>query len=266
MELTIIQQLILGAVQGITEWLPISSSGMLVLILANFFNITSVSTLVTTSLFFHLGTSLAAIVYLRKEISRLIKTLFTYKKSKLEDKNVLKFLTISTIISGILGFILIRIFYYFEYIEITGRTITFAVGILLLFTGIVQIRAKKRSLKKAKDLKKSDSVILGFVQAIAALPGLSRSGMTVSALLLRKFNDTTALKLSFLMSIPIVLIGNIFLNINDFTFTSTAIYGLLASFVFGLLTIGFLMRLSKKINFAWFALIFAILMMVSVLI
>ncbi|MBU0893919.1 MAG: undecaprenyl-diphosphate phosphatase [Nanoarchaeota archaeon] len=264
MEFTILQYLILGAVQGITEWLPLSSSGMLVLILANFFNITSASALVTTSLFFHLGTSLAAIVYLRKEISRFFKTIFNYKNSKLEDKNVLKFLIVSTLISGILGIILVMLFYYFTHIELTGKTISFAVGLMLLFTGIIQIKKRKIGLRKAKNLKTGDSVLLGLVQGIAALPGLSRSGITVSTLLLRKFDDTTALKLSFLMSIPIVLIANIFLNIPNLILTSTAIYGLLASFVFGILTISFLMKLSKKINFSWFVIIFAILMLLSV--
>ncbi len=249
MEFTILQQILLGAVQGITEWLPVSSSGMLVLILANFFNITSTSELITTSLFFHLGTSLAAMVYFRKEIFRLIKTLFNYKQSNIDDKNVLKFLIIATIISGVLGIVLVMAFYYFEYVELTGKTISFAVGILLLFTGAIQLRKKYSGLKKAKNLKTSDSIVLGLVQGIAALPGLSRSGITVSTLLLKKFDDTTALKLSFLMSIPIVLIGNIFLNLPDLQFTSTAIYGLLASFVFGLLTISGLIRLTKKINF-----------------
>ncbi|GAG03940.1 unnamed protein product, partial [marine sediment metagenome] len=107
---------------------------------------------------------------------------------------------------------------------------------------------------------------LGIVQGFSSLPGLSRSGITISTLLLKKFDDTSALRLSFLMSLPVVLFGNLFLNLNDFTLTSAAIYGLLASFIFGLLTIHILMNLSKRINFGWFVLIFAVLLMASVLI
>ncbi len=118
------------------------------------------------------------------------------------------------------------------------------------------------------NIKNSDSLLLGGVQGLATLPGISRSGITVSTLLLKKFDDTTALKLSFLMSLPIILLGNILLNIGDIaqTFATASIYGLLTSFIFGLLTIHALIKLSKKINFGWFVLVFAILMMLSILI
>jgi undecaprenyl-diphosphatase len=141
-----------------------------------------------------------------------------------------------------------------------------ALAILLLGTGFLQLSSRRISQRKEKDLKHSDSILLGFVQGLASLPGLSRSGTTISTLLLRKFDDTTALRLSFLMSLPIILIGNIFLNLPDFSFTSTAIYGLLTSFLFGYLTIFLLMKLSKRINLAYFVIIFAIIMGISVLV
>jgi len=266
MELTIIQFLILGIVQGITEWLPISSSGMLSLILANFYGVTNPGVLVTTSLFFHLGTFFAALIYLRKEVYRMFHSLFHYKTSKIEDKKVLNFIIFTTIISGVLGFLIIKLLFSLDFLDLTGKTISFAIGIMLLFTGIIQISKKSPGLKKAKDLKHKDSWVLGLAQAASVIPGISRSGITISALLLKKFDDTSALKLSFLMSLPIVLIGNIILNLEDLIFTPNALFGLLASFIFGLLTISFLMKLSKKINFAWFVIVFAILMMASILV
>jgi undecaprenyl-diphosphatase len=108
--------------------------------------------------------------------------------------------------------------------------------------------------------------LLGIAQGFSSLPGLSRSGITISTLLLKKFDDTSALRLSFLMSLPVVLFGNLLLNYNEFYLSNTAIYGLLGSFVFGLLTIHALMSLSKRINFGWFVLVFAVLMMASILI
>ncbi|MBU0958310.1 MAG: undecaprenyl-diphosphate phosphatase [Nanoarchaeota archaeon] len=264
--LTILQQIILGAVQGITEWIPISSSAALVLIMTNFFGITNLETLITTALFFHLGTFFAALIYFRKEVFHLSGKIFNYKEANIEDKKVLQFIIVTTLISGILGIIFLKLLENFAQIEFTGKTISFAIGILLLITGMLQLKPKLSSLKTAKDIKQSDSWLLGVAQGFSVLPGISRSGITVSALLLRKFNDTTALKLSFLMSLPIVLAGNILLNLNDLVFTSTAIYGLLASFVFGILTIHVLMKMSKKINFGWFVIFFAILMMLSVLI
>jgi len=266
MELTIIQQLILGLVQGITEWLPISSSAFLTLIMANFFGITEIGVLIQTALFFHIGTFLAALIYFRKDVYDLIKALFKFKKAKPETQEVLKFLIIATLISAAIGLaILYGLRSFTSQLEVTGKTITFFVGILLLITAGIQLRVKTKGLRKEREIRNKDSILLGVVQGISALPGISRSGITVSTLLLKKFDDTTALRLSFLLSLPIILLANIFLNLQDVVFSSTAIYGILAAFVFGLLTIAGLMKLSKKINFGWFVLIFAILMLVSVL-
>jgi len=267
MELTILQTLILGIVQGITEWIPISSSAAIVLILSNFYQITSTEILVRTALFFHMGTFLAALVYFRKDVVELIKNLFNYKYTDQTQKRTIRFLFISTVVSGIVGIVLIKTLYSFEdVITLTGKTISFAVGVLLLFTALIQLKIRQGGIKRERNLKMNDGIFLGLMQGIAVLPGISRSGITVSTLLLKKFDDTTALRLSFLMSLPIVLIGNIVLNLEDFVFSTTGLYGILAAFVFGLLTIHTLMKLSKKINFGWFIFIFAILMMASVLI
>ena len=92
MELTILQQIILGLIQGITEWLPISSSGFVALAASNWFNITSVDALVRTALFFHLGTFLAALIYFRKEVGDLFYTLFKYKSSSEVYKKTFNFI------------------------------------------------------------------------------------------------------------------------------------------------------------------------------
>lgn len=267
MEAIIIQQLILGIIQGITEWLPISSSAMTTLIMTNFFGVTDLGVLLHQALFLHLGTFFAALIYFRKDVAHLIQSLFHYRSSKTETKKVLKFLILTTLITGILGIIILKLLTDIN-LELTGKTITFAVGLLLLVTGTLQLSAKNKGLRKIINIENSDSWLAGFTQGLAVLPGISRSGITVSTLLLKKFDDTTALRLSFLMSLPVVLLGNIFLNIPDLAavFTYASIVGLLASFLFGLLTIHALMKLSKKINFGWFVLIIAVLMMVSVLI
>ncbi len=261
----ILIQLILGIIQGITEWLPISSSSFIILTMNNLFNITNISLLLHQALFLHLGTFFAALIYFRKDVSHLIYSFFHYKNSKVQTKKVLRFLIISTIISGTLGLLILFFLKGYES-ELTGKTINVAIGFLLLFTGATQLSIKSRGLRKFINIKNADSIIAGLAQGLAVLPGLSRSGITLSALLLKKFDDTTALRLSFLMSLPIVLLGNIFLNLPDITttFTYASLIGLIASFVFGLLTIHGLMRLSKKINFGWFVIVFAILMMLSV--
>jgi len=261
----ILIQLILGAVQGITEWLPVSSSAVLTLIGANFLQISNMSILLKHALFLHLGTFFAALIYFKKDVLKLTKSLFNYSNANEDAKKILKFLIISTIISGVIGVLILQILTSSEeQLKITGKTITFFVGIFLLITGTIQLKIKSSGKKEIKNIQTNDSVILGIAQGLSSLPGLSRSGITVSALLLKKFNETTALKLSFLMSLPIVLAGNIILNYKEFTFSNTALYGLLSSFIFGILTIHLLMKLSKKLNFGWFVLIFALLMIGSV--
>jgi undecaprenyl-diphosphatase len=264
MPLTALQYIILGIIQGITEWLPISSSGILTLAMSNFFEITDISVLLHAALLLHLGTFFAALIYFRKDVWNLTKSLFNYKNSDRETRLILKFLVMTTLITGILGIFIFKALTSIN-LELTGKAISFFVGFLLLITGIFQIKKRQKGLRKETNLKNNDSLLLGIMQGLSSLPGLSRSGITISTLLLKKFDDTSALRLSFLMSLPVVLLGNIFLNIQDFSFTSTAIYGLFAAFIFGLLTISALMKLSRKINFGWFVLIFAVLMMLSVL-
>lgn len=265
MPITGIQYLILGIIQGITEWLPISSSGMTTLIMSNFYDITSISELLHAALFLHLGTFFAALIYLRKDVVGLFKTLFNYKNSKEENKKLFSFIFVSTLITAAIGLALLQLINISD-LSLTGKAISFVVGFFLLITGIFQIKSRAKGLRKEKTLRKNDGIVLGFLQGLSTIPGLSRSGITVSGLLIKKFDDTSALRLSFLMSLPVVLFGNLLLNWNNLSITGTAIYGLLASFVFGLATIHGMMKIAKKINFGWFVFGFAILMMLAVLI
>ncbi len=274
MVLDAIQYLILGIVQGILEWLPVSSSGFTVLIMSNFFGITDVGILIQAALFLHLGTFLAAAVYFHHDVRELIETAFRYKKMHDHELVVFNFILVSTIVTAFIGLLILITITIFESFELTGKAISFAVGFLLLLTGIVQLKnyphekTKGKHLRHEDDLQNRDSFIVGIAQGFSTLPGLSRSGITTATLMLRKFDDTTALKMSFLMSLPVVLFGNLILNYNQIIsiFSSTALFGLLASFAFGLITIHILMKLSKKINFGWFLILFALGMMISVLI
>ncbi len=249
-----LEYIILGTIQGIAEWLPVSSEGLIVLIVKNFRDV-NIYMAVRTALFLHLGTFLAALVYFRKDVLNVIK---------IKDKKLFNFLLISTLISGIIGFILLKAFVDLEkQLLLSSEMINLIIGLLLLITAYLQLKVKRQGNREIKDLDKKDGLILGLVQGFSTLPGLSRSGLTVSSLLIRKFNSQDSLKLSFLMSLPVVLGGNIILNFKEFVFSFELLIGLISSFVFGLLTIDLLLKLARKINFGYFVLIFGFLIIIS---
>ena len=259
-----LESIILGTIQGIAEWLPISSEAMIVLVKTNFFGGVNFQETLRLALFLHFGTFLAALVYFWADVKKIVKNIFNYKNALPEEKSVLRFLTITTIISGILGLIILKLISGLEgEIEFSGKVITVFVGLLLLITAFLQLKHKQENFKKEINLTNKDSWLLGIVQGLASLPGLSRSGTTVSVLLLRKFEEGLSLKLSFLMSLPIVLGGNIFLNWSYFNLSLQNLVGLLFSFGFGYLTIHLLLGLTKKINFGWFVLVFGLLMIAA---
>ncbi len=261
------ESIVLGIVQGVTEWLPISSEGMIVLVKTNFFGGGGLEDIIKTALFLHLGTFLAALIYFRKDVVKLFSHLFGKERKEGETHKILKFLIITTLISGFLGFVLLKLLGVIGgQLLLTSRFLNLFIALLLVITGMLQLRAKKEGQKNASDLRTSDGVTLGIVQGLSAIPGLSRSGLTVSALLLKSFRDDESLRLSFLMSLPIVLAGNILLNLNQSLFSLNNIVALLTSFIFGYLTIHLLLRMAKKINFGYFVLFFAGLLILSIFI
>jgi undecaprenyl-diphosphatase len=270
-----LESIILGTIQGIAEWLPVSSEGMIFLVKSNFFyNGESIKEIAGLALFLHFGTFLAALVYFRKDVWVLFKELKMLLPKAVRplsersdrsnaNKKVLVFLIISTLISGVLGYgllIWVNSLGAENNVEVFTKYINLIIGVLLLITAYLLIKAKRGGERTDESLKISDGVILGLTQTFASLPGLSRSGLTVSALLLRKFNSESAIKLSFLMSLPIVLAGNIVLNLGEFSLSINSFLALLFSFAFGFLTINILLKVAKKINFGYFVLVFGVLM------
>ncbi len=260
-----IEAIILGIAQGISEWIPISSEGLTVLIGVNFFDGISATELIRLSLYLHLGTFLAALLYFRKEVVHLLKQLLAYRKADQGTKSTLNFYLIATVVSGALGYALIRGVEGLEgALGSTSKAIVIALGVLLLITGAFQLGKRGVGRRKVADATLTDSLLAGVAQGLAVLPGLSRSGMTVATFLLRDFEDTQSLKMSFILSLPIVLVGNVLLNTTNFAFTAELFVALLLSFLLGISTIHALLKFAKKIRFGWFVIFFGLLVLGSV--
>ena len=202
----------LGIIQGIAEWLPVSSEGALVLVWPWIRgSSTALPEMIRYALFLHLGTALAVAIYFRPEWKRLLRGMLEFNKTSKATRQILVFLGLSTVISSLLGLLMLRVSMEFTaHLGAGTQGLTLLIGGLLLVTAGLQFKAAGRGLRSASQLNIADGIWLGIAQGLAVLPGLSRSGMTVSALMLRGIQDTVALRLSFLMSLPIVILGNLF--------------------------------------------------------
>lgn len=228
---------ILGIIQGIFEWIPISSQGMVAI--ASQFLIKEVHPL-EMALFLHLGTLLAVLIYFRKEWIEV----FRFKNISL-----LRFLVVSAAISGIVGFTL--------YVLI--KNIALGNGLLVITGFGLLLTAYFHKAKRMPGINLNKlAVITGILQGLAVIPGLSRSGATIFGLSLGKLNPGEILKISYMMSAPAVLGLTGFLFFKNPVLISESWPALISSFLVGFLTLDFLLKVANKIDFFKFALIFAL--------
>lgn len=208
-DLNIFYAILLGLIQGLTEFLPVSSSGHLV-IFQQILDIQEAD--MTFDVILHLGTLVAVFTFYWHDIVAMIKEFFLWigeligvkkPRASYEDNGhrVLMFMLIlATIPTAIIGFLFNDLFEkLFSSIRVVGFT--------LLITGTLLWISNKmaKGRKQAKDIKVKDAVTIGLLQGVAITPGISRSGTTIFAGLLRGFNIELATKFSFLLSIPAIL-------------------------------------------------------------
>lgn len=242
---------LLSLVQGITEFLPISSSSHIMLF-SNYFDFKNQNLSIDVSL--HIGSFLAVIVYFNKDIINFI-----------ENKQLFLKILLSSIPVMIIGFVLIQtnLINNLRSVEVVGWT--------TLIFGIVLYISDKFKLEKniKKDFSFKSALIIGLFQVLSLVPGVSRSGISITAARFLNFKRYDAARISFLLSIPTLAAVSIFglKNIifsQDFTFSALNFISIFFSFVFSLITIKYFLKYIKKFTLMIFV-IYRVLLGVSLL-
>lgn len=259
----LLQAILMGIVQGLSEFLPISSSAHLVFT-SNFYKVFKGIEIAQESnqeifldIMLHLGTLIAVLIFFRKEIMQILKALCLGIKNKEysnEDFKTGIYIALGTVVTVLIAYPLN---------EVAGGLVFMPaiVGLLLIFTGSLllfsEFWAKKHPDKKAVTLK--SSILMAIAQGLAALPGFSRSGLTIATGLLSGNDRTTAAKYSFLLSIPIILGASMLyplikLDLQEvLTYNWTAIVvGTVVSAIVGYLCIKYFLKFVGKFSLAVF--------------
>jgi undecaprenyl-diphosphatase len=268
-----IEFIIIAFLQGLLEWLPISSSGQTIIFSVNLLGIPADQAF-SLSIWLHLGTTLAVLVKFRKEYFIIGKS-FLPKKFDIDDidmkkRNWLIFGTIGTAITALPLFFIFRYLISGGFIAIQGDILTLIIAGLLIITGIILIYSKRKyGMKKLENISlrslNRDSFISGLAQGASILPGISRSGITTSTILLENYKQNESLKLSFLMSVPVALasIGVDIIfgegNILNLLSPLLIIVVTVISFIVGYLTMEILLRVASRIKFGYFCLLYGII-------
>jgi len=245
----IIDAIILGIVQGLTEFLPVSSSGHLEIgkALLGDNSIPEESLLFTVVL--HFATAISTMVVFRKDIWDIIKSILKFQWN--EDLQFLTKIAISMIPAVVIGYN-----YESELAELFGGNIQL-VGFMLFLTAFLLYLADKAQ-NTTKNVSFKNALVIGFAQAIAMLPGISRSGATISTAVLLGNDKTKAARFSFLMVVPLIfgkiakdiLSGDLSYDSGNFTTLSV---GFVAAFISGLFACTWMIKLVKSSKLSYFA-------------
>jgi undecaprenyl-diphosphatase len=230
-----IEIFILSLVQGITEFLPISSSSHLILV-SKYINFENQGLSFDISL--HIGSFLAVITYFRKDIINFIK-----------NKNLFYKIFISSIPVMLVGFFLVK------YNLIDRLRNIQVIGWATIIFGILLFVSDKMSLNKKleKNFSYSSAIVIGILQIASLIPGVSRSGIGITAARFLQFDRYDSAKISFLLSIPILAALSLFgisnlINSNNLSFSILNLTAIFLSFIFSYVTIKFFLQYIKKFS------------------
>lgn len=259
--MTTIESIILGAVQGLTEFLPVSSSGHLQI--AKALLGVEIEENLAFDVTLHAATVLSTIVILWSEIKRLVVGLFSRHFNE-EQAYVLK-LVLSMIPIGIVGFA------FKDYLDamLSSPYILTIVGAMLLMTAVLLSFAYYARPRQKETISYRDAFIIGLSQAVAAVPGLSRSGTTIATGLLLGNKKEAMAQFSFLMVLAPIM-GEMLLNLikGEVVFASIGVEqmaaGFISAFVVGCLACKFMIDIVKRGKLIWFAIYCAVAGVISI--
>ena len=237
---SLLEAAVVGVLQGILEWLPVSSEGNLTLFLVSVLGLDPSETLGLT-VFLHIGTGLAALVYYRKESWDIL-----VGATEGDRDTRLRLL----VITGLTGAVGLPIYFYLHVSTSVGEVLLSLTGLALVATGLMQKRVNVTGKRDASNLSWPETMALGVLQGLAIIPGLSRSGVTTSTMLLRGLRSDEAFNFSFLMSIPASFAAGFGLMLIDgFQVTTGAVMAVVVSAIVGYMSIGFLIGYAEKTSF-----------------
>ncbi|WOF16338.1 undecaprenyl-diphosphate phosphatase [Methanoplanus sp. FWC-SCC4] len=253
-----IEAIIAGFIQGTIEWLPISSEAQTMLFMLNQLNMDP-QTALSYAFYLHVGTMFAVVIKFKNEFYSVLKNFSINHKMT----RILIFATIFT------GFTALPLYFALKMVsfENSAATFTLLIGLMLIFTGLIMKKTGAFGDKDTQNLSDKDIVILGMAQGFAIIPGISRSGVTVATLLARNVKQESALVISFLISVPATIC--IFcVDIDSIRLIPPGTMFLLtvSSFVFGYISMDFLLKFARKTPFWIFCIFLGLVTVVFVLI
>jgi len=252
--------LLAGLIQGVTEWLPVSSKTLILLtLLAYGFE---AQTAYLMGLVINGATAVAAIIYFKKEILEMLSSIRSPRRYR-EGFAVLKFLIISTILTGLVAVPLAQLSR--KFISFDENVAMIVMGSLFLLTTILTWLRTRMSggVDEVREVSLIDAVLAGFAQGLSALPGISRSGITIFTLILLGHSSRDSLRLSFLMGIPATIGGIVYSYAAMPILIESRILILtissLTAIITSLFTISSLLKLSERLKTYLFTLILAMI-------
>ena len=252
--------LLVGLIQGVTEWLPVSSKTLILLTLLTYGF--EAQTAYLMGLAINGATAVAAIIYFKKEILEMLSSIRSPRRYR-EGFAILKFLIISTILTGLVAIPLAQLSR--EFISFDENVAMIIMGSLFLLTTILTWLRTRMSggVDEVREVSLIDAVLAGFAQGLSALPGISRSGITIFTLILLGHSSRDSLRLSFLMGIPATIGGIVYSYAAMPILIESRILILtissLTAIITSLFTISSLLKLSERLKTYLFTLILAMI-------